>query len=50
MRSNDKNPAWKCASIFVMAICGQAPAFAQDVPLSHVASPEVYKVVAENEM
>lgn len=50
MRSNHKSPAWKCASVLVLAFCGQAAALAQDVPLSHVASPEVYKVVAENEM
>ena len=50
MRSNHKNPIWKCASILVLAVCGQSGAFAQDVPLSSAASPEVYKILAENEL
>lgn len=49
MRSNHTNPAWKCASILILALCGQSGAFAQSAPLSHTASPEVYKVLAENE-
>ena len=50
MRSFYKNSLLKCASILVLALCGPSGAFAQGVPLSHAASPEVYKVVEENDM